>query len=103
MNTITLAPARRQVTAALALLFWSVAAAAVATIAFVPLKVAAIVLAAFVFARSTAVDFDGAFITGIAWLVLSVAAQLLLGHDLLMNNILLLSWVGAPLLFARSR
>jgi hypothetical protein len=103
MNTITLVPARRQVTAALALLFWSVAAAAVATIAFVPLKVAAVLAAAFALSRSARMTYDVAFITGIAWLALAVIAQMMLGRNLLMSDVLLLTWVAAPLLFARSR
>ena len=102
MNTLSLAPPRRHLPA-FALLFWIVAAGIVAIAGFTPLKVAVILAAAFALSRSAQMTFDAAFITGIAWLALAVVAQVMMGRNLLMNDVLLLTWVIAPLLFARSR
>src|SRR5437016_855913 len=106
------------------LLYWAMAAALVlgadrtltSSAARVGVKGAAIVLVAFAYMRLTAREatLDHALFVGVTWLVLSIAAELLLTRrfgrnwfDLLgspdsaLRNVLMFAWIGAPALFVR--
>jgi hypothetical protein len=106
------------------LLYWAIAAvlvlaadrALLSPAARVGIKAGAIILTAFAYMRLTARDatLDHALFAGVTWLVLSIAAELLLTRhfgrgwfDLLgspdsaLRNILMFAWIGAPAIFAR--
>lgn len=102
------------------LLFWIAAALLVlATHGFVDpyslaagavLKLGAIVVAAFLYIRFTArnATVDHAVFVGVAWLMLDIISELTLRVDLLgstaapaMRNLMLVTWIAAPALFAR--
>ena len=83
----------------------------------VAVKTGAIVAIAFVYMRLTArtLSLNHALLVGAAWLVLSMAAEIVtasrLGHawsellgppDSALRNVLMFAWIGAPALFARS-
>ena len=115
-------------TAALVVLFWGFAALLVVAAhqmvepispaASVVAKVCAIVLIAFVYMQLTAhqATLDHALLVGAVWLVLAIAAEIsmtMYSHrgwfDLLgsptsaLRNVVMVAWVAAPPLFARSR
>ncbi|HVR39692.1 MAG TPA: hypothetical protein VMU84_11400 [Thermoanaerobaculia bacterium] len=109
-------------TAALVLLFWLIAALLVmgvnsALVRVTPgaaavVKIAAIVSAAFGYMRLTArnATVDHALLVGLVWLLLDVGAEIAVARFALlgtparpaMRDVLLLAWIIAPALFARS-
>ena len=103
----------------LAILFWLPAAIIVGATHFIAVKVIVIVAIAYTYMRWTRRDatVEAALVTGIAWALLSIAAEVvvsswsrggwyqLLGspRGLVWRDVLLLAWIGAPALFARRR
>ena len=104
-------------TAALVLVFWLVAAIVVAAAHEEPVTIATLLVTAFAYTRLAAREsgITHALGAGVAWLVLSIAAEMtataVLGHPWcallgtpahpLLRNINLFVWIFAPALFAR--
>lgn len=114
------------VTAATVVLFWAVAATAVVAVhltldpvsqwAAVVVKAATIVIAGWLYVALTArrCTIDHALLVGIAWLLLDIGAEIVLSRHLgkgwfdligtprqpALRDLLLLTWVVAPALFA---
>lgn len=92
------------------MLFWIAAALLVQVSPVALVKVGAIVVIAFVYVRLFArnVTVDHAVFVGVAWLLLDIVAEMTLPLDLLgtasatpMRSLLLVTWIGAPAMFAR--
>lgn len=109
-------------------LFWIIAALIVAwaegtlgyasPIACVAVKTCAIIMVAFAYMKLTTrqATLDHALFVGVTWLVLAIVAEIVetghLGHDWFellgspdsgLRNVLIISWIVAPALFARQR
>jgi hypothetical protein len=101
----------------MALLSWSIAALIVIRISADAEKIGAIVILAFVYMRfiTRDVTLDHALMVGVLWLTLDVVAEMattsyphhawfgLMGlpQHAAIRNLLLITWIGAPALFAR--
>ena len=118
---------RRVARAAVVILFWGVAALLVleahrhldtrSAVAGASVKIAAIVVTAWAYMRLTAreVTLDHALAVGVAWLFFDIVAELttaaiikhgwyeLMGSPAIgwLRNLLMLTWLSAPALFAR--
>ena len=90
--------------------FWAAAAAVVAANHLVAVKCAVIVVAAFVYKHvASRPTVEDAFVTGICWSLLSIIAEAIAvialrgrGYGLVTTPVLM-TWIAAPLLFARRR
>jgi hypothetical protein len=117
---------RMPVTLSIVLLFWAAAAALVFAAdrtlpsprVGVAVKTLAIILIAFAYMRLSAREatLDHALFVGVTWLLLTIAAELLVTRhfgrswfellgspDSALRNILMFAWIGAPALFAQYR